>query len=257
MACLTLRSGNHERLGPRRRDSSPEEWKVGKSHQKALILLAIGAIMVGILIASFAVLYPYLEENYFGPAPLWHSFDNAFTNSGQLAIESCSVGDLQPVLGGVNGVGKLVATSVVSCSFHGSSYIGLYGYDCNSNPSSVLTVNGTDVSYEGCVLSRAPLNYTFVDIFTIGGTHNVTAIYNSGKSVANITDTGSWKSFGCVMPSNNVTKTTGPLSCLYAGVKYVGFDVTQKCNVVAPVDVGGTPIPSGSCNLERVDVGTA
>src|SRR5271157_4791721 len=130
--------------------SASSDWTVGHSNRRALILLIAAAITVGIVVASFAILYPYLEENYFGPAPLWHSFDGVFTSSGQLAMESCSVGDLQPVLAGVGGVGRLQPMSVVSCSYHSSSYVGFYGFDCNSNPSSqVPSVNGSEVPYEG------------------------------------------------------------------------------------------------------------
>ena len=239
--------------------STSTEWGVGHSHRRALIALAAGAIAIGILVASFAILYPYLEENYFGPAPLWHSFNGVFTSSGQLATESCSVGNLQTVLVGVGGVGKVVAESVVSCSFHGSSYLGFYGFDCNSSPSAAApTVNGSDVAYEGCILGLAPLNYTFSGVFTLGpGKTNATTIYSSGKDIANITLTHSWSSFGCSMATNNVTKVDGPLSCLHEGVKYVGYPVTDRCGVLAPVMVGRQSIPIGSCNLERTDVGTA
>jgi hypothetical protein len=224
-----------------------------------MVLLVAVAAIVAIVVASFAFLYPYLETNYFGPAPLYHSFDGVFTNSGQLAIESCSLGDTQPVLQGVGGVGRPVAFSVISCAFHSASYVGFYGINCNLNPSTQApVVNGSQVPYDGCVLGRAPLNYTFTGVFSMAGaSHNATDIYNAGKSIANITLTDSWRSFGCWMPVNNVTRTDGPVSCLYEGVEYVGFSVIQRCNVVASVEAGGSSIPPGSCNLERSDDGTA
>ncbi|HZW85026.1 MAG TPA: hypothetical protein VFE91_03880, partial [Nitrososphaerales archaeon] len=94
-----------------------EDWSVKPpSYEKPALILVVVGVLVAVAIVSFAILYPYLEENYFGPAPVWHPFSGVFESSGQLASESCSLSDLQPVLGGVAGIGKLTPNSVVTCS---------------------------------------------------------------------------------------------------------------------------------------------
>lgn len=246
-------------LGSQGPDENPptEEWKVGtRSHPRALIAIAVGVLVVGLLVASLLVLYPYLEENYYGPAPAWHTFNPVFSSSGQVVSEACSLNDLQPILGGVGGVGRPTQTSVVICSFHGASYSGYYGYDCNQPPSGLtLSVNGSVVPPDGCVLGQTPLNYTFVNLFTFGPKTNVSiAIFSGDKVSANLTLTQSWKSFACYIRTNNITRSNGPLSCQYLGVKYLATDVLQACDITRAVRINGNPIPQDSCNLERADL---
>jgi len=217
--------------------------------------IAVGALVVGLLVASLAFLYPYLEANYFGPAPAWHPFTSVFSVTGQVTSDSCSVGDLQPVVGGL-GV-ELTVRSVVTCSFHGAAYLGYFGFDCNVSPlGPPRSVNGSQIPYEGCILGQAPLNYTFVGLFSSGPrTNGSIAIYSNDKVVANITATQAWKSFSCSLRSDNATKSNGPLTCYYDGEQYLGVGVLQSCDMLNPVQVNGVPIPNDSCNLERSDLG--
>jgi hypothetical protein len=220
-----------------------------------LLALAAVAIILGISIASLVVVYPYLEEQYFGPAPIWHPFGPVFTSSGQLASESCSLENLQGVLQGVGGYGKLSANSVVLCSFHGATYEGLFGTDCNLTPTGPIpSINGTLIPYEGCVLSTAPLNYTFTGIYTLGAKSSESiAVYSNRTIVANMTPTETWKSFHCSLTSDNVTKSNGAITCEYLGVLYAAGSITQRCNLGTAIEVYGVPVPVAACNLDRSD----
>jgi hypothetical protein len=80
------------------------------------------------------------------------------------------------------------------------------------------------------------------------------SIYSGGKSVANITLTQAWKNLGCTLESNNITKTNGPLSCRYQGVRYVSENVLGSCDIMGTVMMGKQSIPQDSCNLERPDL---
>ena len=208
-------------------------------------------ILVAVVVVSFAVLYPYLEENYFGPAPVWHPFSGVFSSSGQLASESCSLSDLQPVLGGVAGIGRVTPNSVVTCNFHGGAYLGHFGTDCNINPTGVIpSINGTEIPYDGCVLSIAPLNITINGLFAIGSNGSM-HIYVNQKIVANVTGTPVWKANRCTMTVNNLTKADGPLTCIYLGTPFLASDFIQTCNIGIPIEVYGMPVPTGGCSLVR------
>jgi len=222
--------------------------------QRALKTIAVAVLIIGLLVTTLVVLYPSLEAAYFGPAPEWHPFTSVFNISGQVTSDSCSVGDLLPVIGGL-GV-ELTVRSVVTCSFDGANYLGYFGFDCNVSPlGPPRSINGSQIPYEGCVLGQAPLNYTFVGIFSPGPkTNGSIAIYGDDKVVANITATQTWKSFLCSMMSDNVSKSNGPLTCDYDGAQYLGLDVLQSCDILNPVQVNGVPIPNNSCNLERSDL---
>jgi hypothetical protein len=215
-------------------------------------LVAVGLAVV-VAVASLVVAYPFLEEEYFGPAPVWHPFSGVFDGSGQLASEGCSLKDLQPVLAGVGGIDRVTATSVVVCSFHGTSYVGYYGTDCNLNPTGPIpSINGSQIPFDGCVLSTAPLNYTFTGIFNLDAkSNNSIQIYSAQRIIANMTPAQSWKTYGCSLKTDNMTKSNEPLACRYMGVVYLASDVLQTCNLGTPIQVYGVPIPSGSCNLER------
>jgi hypothetical protein len=232
-----------------------EEWRVGpRSHRRALVAIAVGALIVGLLVASLAVLYPYLEANYFGAAPVWHPFNSVFSSSGQVISDSCSVKDLQPIFGGMGA--EITVWSVVSCSFHGATYLGYFGFDCNVSPSGPpRSINGSLVPYEGCVLGQAPLNYTFVGVFSLGLRANgSTPIYSNEKVVANITATQAWRSFSCSMKTDNISKSNGPMTCDYDGAQYSSTAILQSCDILNPVQVNGIPIPNDSCNLQRSDL---
>lgn len=241
-----------ERAWKAHESENDDEWSVGKpSYEKPALILVVVGVLVALAIVSFAILYPYLEENYFGAAPVWHPFSGIFDSSGQFISESCSLSGLQPILGGIAGIGRIVPTSVVACGFHGGTYLGHFGTDCNTTPTGVIpSVNGTEIPYGGCVLSLAPLNITINGLFKVQSNGSM-PIYVNQKIVANITSTATWKSNRCTITINNQTKADGPLTCLYLGTPYTSSDFVATCNIGTPIQVDGIPIPNGGCNLVR------
>ena len=236
--------------------STPEEegWGIRpRSHRKGLVVLAVAVVAIFAVGAVSSAVAPSVRA-LLGPAPVWHTFGGVVNGSGEELAEGCSIQDLETPLGGVGG-GYLGPNSVVVCSFHGASYSGYYGTDCDSESTGPIpTIEGALVPFGSCELSLAPLQRMFQDIFVLGGSNASLRVYSNGAVVANITTTGKWASYHCSMPWNNVTKASGPLACLSMGVLYTSASVTVDCNLGTPIQVSGVPVPPGSCYLSRSDV---
>jgi hypothetical protein len=214
-----------------------------------LVLCVIAAIVV----ASVVFVLP-AARSYFGPPPVWHSFSGVFDSETALELEGCTV---QGLLNPINtAMGKVYSGTVVTCSYHGASYTGYFGTDCNMVATGrIPAINGTLVPYEGCVLSMAPLDYDFVGIYTLGtGSNSSIPIYSNQKVSANMTASPAWKTFGCSLTANNATKSNGPMSCRYLGVPYQTSNIQGACNLGIPIEVSGVPVPTDSCILPRAEV---
>jgi hypothetical protein len=235
-------------------EKGPDEWIIPhRSISRRTIAIAVGITIV-LIIGGLVVLLPSTFLGEFGPAPVWHSFGGVFSSSGELVSEDCSVGNTQPILGGINGVQKIVPQSTVSCSYHGENYQGVIGTDCNLTPTGPIpSVNGALIPYDGCVLSYAPLYYQFAGLFnlTAKATNASLVVYSNQAVLANITTTAAWKSYHCSMTSDNKIKTNGPMLCFYLGIPYSTTDPTTVCYFRAPIQVNGVAIPQGACMLQR------
>ena len=219
--------------------------------------LAAVAIVAAVAVASVAVLLPMVEETYFSPAPVWHTFGGVFDNSGTLVLEGCSLQNTQQVLPGI-GIGRAVQSSIVICSYHGGDYTGYYGRDCDMLAAGpVVMVNGASVPLGGCELSTAPLNIVLHQLFTLGGGSNRSiVVYSSNRAVANMTPAGNWTTYDCSLKTSNLTMTNGPMGCVYMGTPYVAADVLENCNMGALITVNAVTVPLNSCYLERSEVVT-
>ena len=208
-----------------------------------------------IAVASVVVLVPAIEQEYFSPAPVWRTFDGVFDSSGTLVLEGCSLQNTQQVIPGI-GIGRAVESTIVICSYHGGTYTGYYGTDCDMLAAGpVVVVNGAAVPLGGCELSLAPLNIVLHEVFTLGkGSNRTIAIYSNGQAVANMTPTGNWTAYDCSLKTSNLTRTDGPLSCTYMGTPYEASDVIQNCNMGPSVTVNAVTVPRNSCYLERSEV---
>ena len=218
------------------------------------MIIAVIGIAAILIIGSLVVLFPSTFLSEFGPAPVWHSFGGVFSSSGELASEDCSLGNLQPILGGINGVQKMTSQSTISCSYHGQDYQGVVGTDCSLTPTGPIpSINGTLVPYDGCVLSYAPLNYMFSGLFnlTAKATNTSLAVYSNQAVLANITTTEAWRNYHCSMTADSKTKTNGPISCYYLGVLYSTTNAATFCKFLTPIQVNGVAIPQGACMLQR------
>ena len=236
-------------------DPGPEDdqWQVGADSRfkgRVVIILAVAALVV---VSSVVIGIFYLGE-YAGPSPVWNTFNGVFDSGGAAAREDCPVTNLLPNIVGSRTI--IWSGSVVTCTYHGFPYIGYVGTDCfTRGSSSDPYINGTSVPNQGCVLSRAPLNNTFTDIFTFSGSTSSKSVqvYASNKVVANITGTSNWVANHCSFSSNNSTKTNGEMKCVLLGVTYGTSDILRFCNVSGGLQVNGVPVPQGSCILPRVD----
>jgi len=247
----------HSHWGRRRAANSggesSDEWVIPHRSISRRTIIAIVVIAVVLIVGSLVVLFPSTFLSEFGPAPVWHSFGGVFFNSGELASEDCSLGNLQPILGGTSAE-RMTPLSTVSCSYHGQNYQGVVGTDCNLTPTGPIpSINGTLVPYDGCMLSYAPLSYMFSGLFnlTTKATNTSLAVYSNHAVLANITTTAAWKNFRCSMTSDNRTKATGPMSCYYLGVSYSAPDPVTVCKFQTPIQVNGVAIPQGACMLQR------
>ena len=254
--CQVPRSRSNPRPGSNTGDEDIDEWVIPHRSISRRTMIAIVAIVVILIVGSLVVLFPsaFLEE--FGPAPVWHPFGGVFSSSGDLASEDCSLGNLQAVIGGLNG-GRLTPLSTVSCSYHGQNYQGVVGTDCNLTPTGPIpSINGTLVPYDGCVLSYAPLDNLFTGLFnlTSTATNASLVVYSDGAVLANITTTAAWASYRCSMTSDNTTKTNGPMTCYFLGIPYSVTEPVQVCKFNTPIQVNGVAIPEGACMLQRSEV---
>jgi len=234
-------------------DQDLDNWVIPHRSISRRIIVVIIAIAAVLIVGSLVVLFPPTFLGEFGPAPVWHPFGGVFSSSDGLASEDCSLGNLQPVLGGLNA-GKMTPQSTVSCSYHGQNYQGVVSTDCNLTPTGPIpSINGTLVPYDGCVLSYAPLNYMFSGLFnlTAKATNASLAVFSNQAVLANITTTAAWKNYHCSMTSDNKTKTNGPMSCYYLGIPYSTTDPVMVCKFRTPIQVNGVAIPQGACMLQR------
>jgi len=248
-----LHSHSRPRLMSSSGDQELEDWVVPRRHIGRRTIIAIIAIAAVLIIGSLAVRFPSTFLGEFGPAPVWHPFGGVFSSSGELASEDCSLGNLQPILGGT-AAQRMTPQSTVSCSYHGQNYQGVIGTDCNLTPTGPIpSINGTLVPYNGCVLSYAPLNYMFSGLFnlTAKATNASLAVYSNQAVLANITTTTAWKNYHCSMASDNRTKTSGPMSCYYLGIPYSAIDPVTVCEFRTPIQVNGAAMPQGACMLQR------
>ena len=234
-------------------DQDLDNWVIPHRSISRRIIVVIIAIAAVLIVGSLVVLFPPTFLGEFGPAPVWHPFGGVFSSSDGLASEDCSLGNLQPVLGGLNA-GKMTPQSTVSCSYHGQNYQGVVSTDCNLTPTGPIpSINGTLVPYDGCVLSYAPLNYMFSGLFnlTAKATNASLAVFSNQAVLANITTTAAWKNYHCSMTSDNKTKTNGPMSCYYLGIPYSTTDPVMVCKFRTPIQVNGVAIPQRACMLQR------
>jgi hypothetical protein len=138
--------------------------------------------------------------------------------------------------------------SVLTCSYQGTAYYGFL-YDCNLHPNGAIPqVNGESVPYLGCILGKAPINWTFSNIYTLSGqgqSYTVWAPLNSQGYIQQATmyPTSSFQTYSCSVNPNTIT-------CSYLGASYSGTPAGD-CNLGTPVQINGQPIPSGSCILQR------
>jgi len=230
-----------------------DDWVI--PHRSVSRRMIVGVIVVAaiLIVGSLIIFFPSIFLSEFGPAPVWHPFGGVFTSSGELAAEDCSLGNLQPILGGTSAE-RMTSQSTVSCPYHGQNYQGVIGMDCNLTPTGPIpSINGTLIPYDGCVLSYAPLNYMFSELFnlTTRATSSSLAVYSNQAVLANITTTAAWKNYHCSMNSDNKTRTNGPLSCSYLGIPYTTTDPATVCEFGTPVQVNGVAIPQGACMLQR------
>jgi len=232
-----------------------ERWEVlPQPHRIARLSVAI-VVIVLLVVVAIVVVFPSDIKDLFAPAPVWHSFSSVFDVSGTLVLESCSLENLQPIIGGLGGT--VTPTSVVVCSYRGADYFGYYGTDCNLMPSGPIPViNGTKVPYDGCVLSTAPLNYMMIGIFTISNepSNKSIQIWSNHKQIADISPTGNWTGSHCSLKPSNATVSVGTLRCTYLGIPFITSSVLTDCNLGAPIQVNGVPVPGGSCDLQRSEV---
>jgi hypothetical protein len=236
-----------------RRHEDLEDWLIPRRPISRRTIIAIIGIVAVLVVGGVVVLFPSTFLGQFGPAPVWHPFGGVFTSSSDLASEDCSLGNLQPILEGLNGA-KITPQSTVSCSYHGQNYQGVIGTDCNLTPTGPIpSINGTLIPYDGCVLSYAPLNYMFSGLFnlTAKATNTSLAVYSNQAVFANITTTAAWKNYRCSMSSDNMTKTNGPMSCYYLGIPYSITEPVAVCDFQTPIQVNGMAIPRGACMLQR------
>jgi len=247
----------HSRSRPRfassQENESSDEWVIPHRSISRRMIAVIIAIAVVLIVGSLVVLFPSTFLSGFGPAPVWHSFGGVFYSSGELASEDCSLGNLQPILGGTSAE-RMTPLSTVSCSYHNQNYQGVVGTDCNLTPTGPIpSINGSLVPYDGCVLSYAPLSYMFSGLFnlTAKATNASLVVYSNKAVLANITTTASWKNYRCSMTSDNTTKTNGQMSCYYLGVPYSTTDPVTVCKFQTPIQVNGVAIPQGACMLQR------
>jgi len=235
-------------------DQDLDDWVIPHRSISRRTIAAIIGIVAVLIIGSLVVLFPSTFLPGSGPAPVWHPFGGVFSSSGELASEDCSLGNLQPILGGTNAQ-KLTPQSTVSCSYVGQNYQGVIGTDCNLTPTGPIpSINGTQIPYDGCVLSYAPLNYIFSGLFnlTAKATSASLTVYSNQAVLANITTTAAWKNYHCSMTSDNRTRTNGPMSCYYLGVPYsAAAGVVTVCEFRTPIQVNGVAIPQGACMLQR------
>ena len=235
------------------KDDHLDDWTTSHRSISRRTIIAIIAIAAILVVGSLVVLFPSTFLSQFGPAPVWHPFGGVFSSSGELASEGCSLGNLQPILGGTSAE-RLTPQSTVSCSYHGQNYQGMVGTDCNLTPTGPIpSVNGALVPYDGCVLSYAPLNYVFSGVFNViaRATNTSLVVYSNQAVLANITTTAAWKNYHCSMTPDNTTKTNGPISCYYLGVPYSATDIVAACEFLTPIQVNGVAIPQGACMLQR------
>jgi hypothetical protein len=248
-----LHSHSGPRLASSPGDQDLDEWVIPHRSISRRTIVAIIAIAAVLIVGSVVVLFPSTFLGQLRPAPVWHPFGGVFSSSGELASEDCSLGNLKPILGGTNAQ-KITPQSTVSCSYDGQNYQGVIGMDCNLTPTGPIpSINGTLVSYDGCVLSYAPLNYIFSGLFnlTTRATSASLAVYSNQVVLANITTTAAWKNYHCSMTSDNRTKTNGPMSCSYLGIPYSTMDSVMVCKFQTPIQVNGVAIPQGACMLQR------
>jgi hypothetical protein len=251
-------SRSRPKLSSSPRDQNLADWVIPHRQVSKRIIIVVLVIAAVLIIGSLVVLFPSTFLSEFGPAPVWHPFGGVFSSSGELASEDCSLGNLQPILGGTSAE-RMTPQSTVSCSYHGQNYQGVVGTDCNLTPTGPIPlVNGTLVPYDGCVLSYAPLYYMFSGLFnlTARATNNSLAVYSNQAVLSNITMAAAWKNYHCSMTTDNKTKTNGPMTCYYLGVRYSATDVVTVCEFRNPIQVNGMVVPQGACMLQRSETST-
>jgi len=234
-------------------DQDLEDWVIPHRSVSRRTIIAIIGIAAVLIVGGLVALFPSTLFGQFGAAPVWHPFGGVFSSSGELASEDCSLGNLQPILGGTSAE-KMTPQSTVACSYHGQDYQGVVGTDCNLTPTGPIpAINGTLVPYDGCVLSYAPLDYMFSGLFnlTARATSASLVVYSNQAVLANITTTAAWKDYHCSISSDNKTKTSGPMSCYYLGIPYSTTDPLTVCEFRTPIQVNGVAISQGACMLQR------
>jgi hypothetical protein len=164
-----------------------------------------------------------------GEPPIWHTFDNVYNGNS-----NCQIG-----------------ATVVTCIYDGTSYYGIdsgiYPQDCNVSPNGAIPiVNGTSVPYRGCVLSRAPVDELFSDLYTLSGSGASISMWSISNTLVTVFPTANFQQHSCSYGSFST------LTCSYLGMVYAG-NPANVCNLGTPIQLNGEPIPTGSCMLQRTN----
>ncbi len=184
--------------------------------------------------------------------PIWHTFNNIF--NGNCLPDICSYENnfVLPNCG--------LYSTLLTCNYKGTSYYGYYesgGFIqyCNISPNGVIPeVNGTSVPYLGCVLSRAPINYLFSDLYSLTGSGTSISMLGGAGGVfagqVTVYPTENFQLDSCSVQTNIGSTPTGNITCDYLGSVYSGL-TSNTCNVGTPIQVNGIAIPLDACMLQR------
>jgi len=239
------------------------EFSPPKSRSFSLFkIVLVSALALVLIVASVTVIIPHLRSSQSGPPQLWHSFAGVFINyqplstnpNSLLASTDCNLTSAQIITEGLLSHAAIDPNVPIVCSFQSQTYQGIIGTDCNLSPTGVIpSINGSQIPYNGCVLSYAPLSYIFSGLFNAKSTATNTsiAVFSNHVIIANITTTSTWRNYGCSMVSDDQNKTNGPISCFYLGIPYSAINLATSCSFKAPVLANGVEIPQGGCVLQR------
>jgi hypothetical protein len=246
--------------------SDSDEFSIPSSGPSRLLKgILVVVLAVALVVATFDVILPSTHPSHpspSGPPPVWHSFTGVFSSSRSMSVEpdsllaskACNLTTAKVLSQGTFAYAVIDPAAPVFCSFAGQTYQGIIGTDCNLSPTGVVPViNGSQIPYEGCELSYAPLSYLFPGLFntTSGATNTSIAVYSNKVIVANITTSSNWTSNHCSISAKNSTGTTGSLSCLYLGIPYSTTNLQAFCSFNTQIQTNGVAIPKGGCVLER------
>lgn len=223
----------------------------------AVVVILVGATAVGGLLFYFKnnqqtpASTMNTSQSSTGELPIWHTFDNVF-NANCLPTTCYSGGSY--VSSNCELVGSVLTCTYKGTAYHGYFELGLTAPYCNISPSGVIPeMNGTLIPYLGCVLSRAPVNYLFSDLYTLSGSGSSISMWGplEGGYYTEVTvyPTEDFQLYSCSYTSQ-LWVGSGELTCNYLGMVYSGA-TPSVCNLGTPIQLNGEPIPAGACMLQR------